>query len=108
MISGTLAKVFTLFSRVGFPHSPDSVECGGRTLGMPRLPSMEYIRALASPQTKAPAPSTIVDAEAEIAVHDLLAQDTGGLGLLERDAEALHRQRVLVADVDDARDVPMV
>ena len=30
---------------------------GGRGRGMPRLPSMERIRAVSSPQTKAPAPN---------------------------------------------------
>ena len=44
-----------------------------------------------------------VNAEAETAVHDIVPQNTGGLGLLERNAEALHRQRVLVANVDVCR-----
>ena len=56
MMRGTLAKVSTLFSTVGSAHSPCSMVRGGLTRGMPRLPSMEAVRALPSPQTKAPAP----------------------------------------------------
>ena len=56
MIRGTLAKVSTLLSTVGLPHRPCSMVRGGFTRGMPRLPSMEEVRALPSPQTKAPAP----------------------------------------------------
>ena len=33
---------------------------GGRGLGIPRFPSMEFISAVSSPQTKAPAPSITV------------------------------------------------
>ena len=56
MIRGTLAKVSTLFSTVGSAQRPCSMVRGGLTRGMPRLPSMEAVRALPSPQTKAPAP----------------------------------------------------
>ena len=55
-IWGTLAKVSTLLRHVGFPQRPDSVERGGLVRGMPRFPSMEYMSAVDSPQTKAPAP----------------------------------------------------
>ena len=53
---GTLAKVSTLLRTVGFSHKPFSTVRGGLTRGMPRLPSMEAVRAEPSPQTKAPAP----------------------------------------------------
>ena len=56
MISGTLAKVSTLLSTVGLSKRPCSTVRGGLTRGMPRLPSMEAVRALPSPQTNAPAP----------------------------------------------------
>ena len=56
MMSGTLAKVSTLFSTVGLSNSPCSTVRGGLTRGIPRLPSIEAVSALPSPQTKAPAP----------------------------------------------------
>ncbi len=58
-ISGTLAKVSTLFKTVGFSNRPCSTVRGGFTRGMPRLPSIEAVRALPSPHTKAPAPRLI-------------------------------------------------
>ena len=45
---------------VGQPHSPCTEGYGGRIRGMPRWPSMEWIKAVSSPQTKAPAPSLMV------------------------------------------------
>ena len=57
MMPGTLAYVSTLLSTVGFAQRPWSTVRGGLTRGMPRLPSIELIRAVSSPQTKAPAPS---------------------------------------------------
>ena len=56
IISGTFAYVSTLLSTVGFPKSPASTVRGGFTRGMPLSPSIEAVRALPSPQTKAPAP----------------------------------------------------
>ncbi len=58
-ITGTSASVLTLFSTVGFAHSPRSTERGGVWRGMPRFPSIEYISAVDSPQTNAPAPRLI-------------------------------------------------
>src|SRR4030043_176213 len=55
-IGGTFARVSTLLRTVGWPHNPASVERGGLILGMPRFPSREYIRAVDSPHTQAPAP----------------------------------------------------
>ena len=57
MIHGTMARVSTLLMRVGLPQRPDCAGKGGRKRGMPRRPSTEAIRAVSSPQTKAPAPS---------------------------------------------------
>ncbi len=56
-IHGTLAKVSTLLMFVGQSHRPLTAGKGGRTRGMPRWPSIEPMRAVSSPQTKAPAPS---------------------------------------------------
>ncbi len=53
---GTLAKVSTLLSTVGFAHRPCSTVRGGLTRGMPRFPSIEAVSALPSPHTNAPAP----------------------------------------------------
>src|SRR4030042_2964362 len=58
-INGIQEKVFTLFKRVGHPHKPDSARRGGLTLGSLLLPSIAPTRAVASPETKAPAPSAI-------------------------------------------------
>ncbi len=57
IIMGTEARVSTLFITVGFPNSPDSAGKGGFGLGIPLWPSIDVIRAVSSPQTKAPAPS---------------------------------------------------
>ena len=60
MIAGRVASVSTLSMIVGLPHRPETAGNGGRVRGMPRRPSMLAIRAVSSPQTKAPAPSLIV------------------------------------------------
>ena len=57
MIHGMFEKVSTLLMFVGLPQRPLTAGNGGRVRGMPRLPSMEAISAVSSPQTKAPAPS---------------------------------------------------
>jgi len=59
IMGATLAKVSTLFSTVGQSKRPCSTVRGGFTRGIPRLPSIEAVRALPSPQTKAPAPRFI-------------------------------------------------
>ncbi|MNN23562.1 hypothetical protein D3C81_1369660 [compost metagenome] len=53
---GTLASVSTLLITVGWPHNPLTAGNGGFGFGMPRLPSTEFISAVSSPQTNAPAP----------------------------------------------------
>ena len=60
MIQGTLAHVSTLLMFVGLPQRPETAGNGGRVRGMPRLPSMEAMSAVSSPQTNAPAPSLIL------------------------------------------------
>ena len=52
-----LASVSTLLMLVGLPQRPLTAGNGGRVRGMPRLPSIEAISAVSSPQTKAPAPT---------------------------------------------------
>ncbi len=58
-ICGIVPRVSTLLIIVGFPFKPETAGNGGRVLGIPRLPSIEWISAVSSPQTKAPAPSFI-------------------------------------------------
>ena len=58
MMTGMLAHVSTLLMAVGLPSMPFSTGNGGRWRGSPILPSMDRIRAVSSPQTKAPAPRT--------------------------------------------------
>jgi hypothetical protein len=57
IIHGTIARVSTLLMSVGLPHKPDCAGNGGRKRGIPRRTSTDAIRAVSSPQTKAPAPS---------------------------------------------------
>ncbi len=57
--SHTLASVSTLLMFDGWPKRPFTAGNGGRGRGMPRRPSMLAIRAVSSPQTKAPAPCLI-------------------------------------------------
>src|SRR4030042_3696799 len=56
MISGTLAQVSTLFKTLGLSQRPLTAVWIYFGLGSPALPSSAVIRALDSPQTKAPAP----------------------------------------------------
>ncbi len=59
IITGTLARVFTLLITVGFPQRPDCAGYGGRERGTPLFPSMVDISAVSSPQINAPIPSLI-------------------------------------------------
>src|SRR4051812_11920306 len=54
-----LYQVSTLLMLVGMPQRPFCAGKGGRGRGRPAKPSSDEIRAVSSPQTKAPAPSTI-------------------------------------------------
>src|SRR5512138_1637116 len=55
IMAGTLARVFTLLTIVGFPKSPFSAGKGGLVQGSPRFPWRLWISAVSSPHTKAPA-----------------------------------------------------
>jgi len=57
-MTGILAHVSTLLMAVGRPRMPFSIGYGGRWRGSPIFPSIEWISAVSSPQTKAPAPRT--------------------------------------------------
>ena len=57
-IGAMLYQVSTLLMLVGFPYSPFCAGNGGRGRGRPLRPSSELIRAVSSPHTNAPAPST--------------------------------------------------
>ena len=75
MIHGTLEQVSTLLMLVGLPQRPLTAGNGGRVRGMPRLPSMEAMSAVSSPQTKAPAPSLILQVEVPAGAEDVVAQE---------------------------------
>src|SRR5208337_3609576 len=59
MMGAMWDQVLTLLMMVGLPHKPFWAGNGGRGRGSPTLPSMEAMREVSSPQTKAPAPSRI-------------------------------------------------
>ena len=56
MMCGTAASVSTLLIVVGMPKTPACAGNGGLIRGLPRLPSIEFIIAVSSPQMYAPAP----------------------------------------------------
>src|SRR4030042_6553170 len=56
MMTGTLFQVSTLLRLLGLSQRPLSVVWIYLALGSPTFPSMEAIRAVDSPQTKAPPP----------------------------------------------------
>src|SRR6267143_3830000 len=53
---GTATRVSTLLIVVGMPNTPTAAGNGGLIRGLPRLPSIEFIIAVSSPQMYAPAP----------------------------------------------------
>ena len=55
-MGGTAASVSTLLIVVGIPNTPNAAGNGGLMRGFPRLPSIEFISAVSSPQMYAPAP----------------------------------------------------
>src|ERR1051325_10891334 len=55
-ICGTAASVSTLLIVVGCANTPETAGNGGLMRGLPRFPSMEFIKAVSSPQMYAPAP----------------------------------------------------
>jgi len=56
MMCGNIGPRFHIMIEVGFPHKPECTGNGGLALGKARLPSMDAMREVSSPQTKAPAP----------------------------------------------------
>src|SRR5512134_1396202 len=55
-MGGTAASVSTLLIVVGIPNRPAAAGNGGLMRGFPRFPSIEFMRAVSSPQMYAPAP----------------------------------------------------
>ena len=88
MMTGMFASVSTLLMTVGRPQRPLTAGNGGRGLGMPRLPSIDWRSAVSSPQTNAPAPKR--------------SSMSNFMRLANRDLEAVNGERVLRADVDEA------
>ena len=87
---------------MGLPHRPLSVGYGGRTRGWPRSPSIEWIRAVSSPQTNAPAPEPDFQVEIEARAQDILAQQAPLAALVDRPLDPLDGHRVFGADVEEA------
>ena len=50
MIGTTVARLSTLLTTVGLPHSPSTAGKGGLILGLPLLPSNLSNQAVSSPQ----------------------------------------------------------
>ena len=55
----TFGKSLNIINVRRFSNKPFSAGKGGLGVGIPRLPSIDAIKAVSSPQTKAPAPSLI-------------------------------------------------
>ena len=70
--------------------------------GSPARPSREAKRAEDSPQTKAPPPRLIFTSKSKPDPEDVLAEEARFPRLLDRERDVLHRQGVLVPDVDVA------
>ena len=68
--------------------------------GSPRLPSMEVIRAVSSPQTNAPAPRRSLDIKVKAGAENVFAQQAVFSRLINGDLQALYRDGVLCADID--------
>ena len=57
IIKGTFNNVSTLFTTVGFPKYPLCAGYGGFDFGSPLSPCIDWMSAVSSPHTKAPAPN---------------------------------------------------
>ena len=75
--------------------------------GMPRWPSMEAVRAVDSPQTKAPAPWLMRMSKLKPEPRMSSPSRLRSRAVLEGVAQALHGERVLVAHVDVALHGPV-
>ena len=98
-MAGMLASVSTLLINVGRSQSPDWAGKGGRGLGVPRRPSTEAMRAVSSPQTKAPAPMRMSTSKLKAVSAMFAAEQPGPLRLADRQPQPLDRQGVLGPDV---------
>jgi hypothetical protein len=97
---GILAKVSTLLITVGLPHKPLLAGKGGLGRGMPRSPSMEAIKAVSSPQTKAPAPSLTLIFSPKSLSKSLSPRKPLSSACFKSKAQPVHRQRVFGANID--------
>ncbi len=98
--AGRLASVSTLLMTVGLPNRPLTAGNGGRGRGMPRLPSMLWIRAVSSPQTNAPAPILMTISRLKPLSRMLSPSRPYASAWAMACLQPLDRQRVLGADVD--------
>ena len=97
-----LYQVSTLLMLVGLPQRPFCAGNGGRGRGRPAQPSSDAISAVSSPQTNAPAPSTISMSKWKPRPRMFVAEHAVFARLLDGACQAVHRQRIFGADVDDA------
>ena len=99
-----LASVSTLLSTLGLSHRPLTAGNGGRGRGSPRLPSMEVMRAVSSPQTKAPEPMRISRSNSKSVPMMFLPSRPYSAGLVDGVLPAAPRP----ADTRPAVDVALV
>ena len=107
MMGATLYQVSTLLMLVGYPHRPFCAGNGGRGRGRPAWPSSEAISAVSSPQTKAPAPSTISILKLKPRPRMSSPRKSVFFGLLDGALQAVNGQRIFRAHVDDALVAPV-
>jgi len=96
-----LAKVSTLLIGVGSPKRPSCAGYGERRRGVPRFPSTDAMSAISSPQTQAPAPNRKATRKPNRVPADARSQQAQALSLADGCAQALDRQRVFRAHVDE-------
>ena len=73
---------------------------GGRGRGSPRLPSIEAIRAVSSPHTKAPAPWRTSRSKEKSGAEDIFSQEAKFARLLDGDIQVLYGHRIFGAAVN--------
>ena len=84
-------------------HARHCAGNGGLMRGLPRFPSMEFMRAVSSPQMYAPAPLCTYMSIRSPRAHRVAAEDARGVrASAERRLHALERLGELAADVDVA------
>ena len=75
--------------------SPACAGYGGRSRGMPRRPSSDWISAVSSPQTNAPAPSRTCSVKLNALPRMRSPSKPAAVGRLDGRAHVPHRERVL-------------